>query len=53
LDRNAKACRFYNCTHLHEPGCGVRDAVAQGDISASRYKIYEQLFEELSQPKNF
>ncbi len=53
LDRNAKQCRFYNCTHLHEPGCGVRSALEQGDISPNRYKIYEQLYEELSQPKNF
>ena len=49
------ACRFYNCTHLHEPGCGVRAAVdldAQSaasaqQISANRYKIYSDLFGEL------
>lgn len=45
-------CRFYNCTHLHEPGCGVLSALentltADG-ISASRYKIYSDLFAELS-----
>jgi ribosome biogenesis GTPase len=46
-------CRFYNCTHLHEPGCGVIDAVggsAEG-ITPSRYRIYKDLFEELSQPR--
>jgi ribosome biogenesis GTPase len=46
-------CRFYNCTHLHEPGCGVRDQVegigANSSISAQRYKLYQGLFEELSQ----
>ncbi|MBI3367982.1 MAG: ribosome small subunit-dependent GTPase A [Burkholderiales bacterium] len=41
-------CRFYNCTHLHEPGCGVRDAVERGEISASRYRIYQELRAELS-----
>ena len=41
-------CRFYNCTHRHEPGCGVREAVARGEISASRVQIYEALFSELS-----
>ena len=41
-------CRFYNCTHLHEPGCGVRDALEQGAISASRYRIYQELFAEVS-----
>ena len=44
-------CRFYNCTHLHEPGCGVISAVKSGSgahqISVSRYKIYSDLFAEL------
>ena len=44
-------CRFYNCTHLHEPGCGVRlavkDAAGAGSISPSRYKIYSDLFLDL------
>ena len=40
-------CRFYNCTHRHEPGCGVRDALARGDISANRYRLYEGLWDEL------
>lgn len=46
-------CKFYNCTHLHEPGCGVISqlniASNQGSISASRYRIYTELFAELSQ----
>lgn len=50
LKAHADHCRFYNCTHLHEPGCGVREALSQGLISTSRHKIYEQLFSELSQP---
>jgi ribosome biogenesis GTPase / thiamine phosphate phosphatase len=51
-------CRFYNCTHLHEPGCGVREQVLEAKsaddrhkICAERYKIYSILFAELSQPK--
>ncbi len=40
-------CRFANCTHIHEPGCGVRTAVDQGLISASRYRIYGEILEEL------
>jgi ribosome biogenesis GTPase len=50
---HASDCKFYNCTHLHEPQCGVRTALAQGAISASRYKLYGLLFEELSQPKHY
>ena len=46
-------CKFYNCTHLHEPGCGVQTAVETGKINASRYKLYGMLFAELTQPKNY
>ena len=49
-------CKFYNCTHLHEPGCGVKPAVsksavvaAPNEISQNRYKIYSELFAELSE----
>jgi len=41
-------CKFYNCTHLHEPGCGVRLALERGLIDASRYQIYQRLFAQLS-----
>lgn len=48
-------CKFYNCTHLHEPGCGVIAALtAKGDsgtITPHRYKIYTELFAELSQTR--
>jgi ribosome biogenesis GTPase / thiamine phosphate phosphatase len=44
------SCRFANCTHRQEPGCAVQDAVAAGTIAASRYRIYLELFEELSRP---
>jgi len=54
-------CKFYNCTHLHEPGCGVLQILKRGQgettgadapsISESRYKIYCTLFEELSQTR--
>jgi ribosome biogenesis GTPase / thiamine phosphate phosphatase len=48
-------CKFYNCTHLHEPGCGVMAAVGAGEegITPSRYRIYQELFAELSQPPRF
>lgn len=44
-------CRFYNCTHQHEPGCGVRAALERGEISESRYRIYGEILQELSQTK--
>ena len=52
---HATACKFYNCSHLHEPGCGVQDAVnngpSEGGISAHRYRIYGDLFAELGQTR--
>jgi len=44
-------CRFHNCSHRHEPGCGVRAAIGRGEISASRQRIYEMLYEELSRSR--
>jgi ribosome biogenesis GTPase / thiamine phosphate phosphatase len=56
LREHLGGCKFYNCTHLHEPGCGVIDAVGEAgkeSISPSRYRIYQELFAELSQPERF
>jgi len=47
LRAHVPQCRFYNCTHLHEPGCGVRAAVERGEISESRYRIYGEILSEL------
>jgi ribosome biogenesis GTPase len=47
---HAQHCRFADCAHLREPGCGVLAAVASGEIGPSRYRIYEQLHAELSVP---
>ena len=41
-------CRFYNCTHRQEPGCGVRAALERGEISPSRYRIYGEIHDELT-----
>ena len=34
------ACKYTNCTHLHEPGCAVKEAVENGEISMIRYDGY-------------
>lgn len=47
----ATQCRFYNCSHRHEPGCGVRDAVEAGTISESRHRIYTEILDELSRTR--
>lgn len=40
-------CKFYNCTHRHEPGCGVRAALETGQISPNRHRLYAELWDEL------
>jgi ribosome biogenesis GTPase len=37
-------CKFTNCTHLQEPGCMVREAVAEGKIAESRYRSYVNIY---------
>jgi ribosome biogenesis GTPase len=44
-------CKFSDCTHTHEPGCAVREAVSKGDITPQRYNSYLRLrFEDESDP---
>ncbi len=39
-------CRFYNCTHVHEPGCAVLQALEAGRIHPQRHALYRRLLEE-------
>ena len=43
----ATACRFADCTHLHEPGCAVQVAIADGSLAAERFESYLKLQREL------
>ncbi|MBD2754546.1 ribosome small subunit-dependent GTPase A [Spirosoma validum] len=38
-------CRFHNCLHINEPGCAIKDAVAEGEIAESRYLSYLSMVE--------
>ncbi|HVK37451.1 MAG TPA: ribosome small subunit-dependent GTPase A [Candidatus Kapabacteria bacterium] len=42
-------CRYLPCTHTHEPGCAVRDAVEKGQIDEGRYESYLSIFESLKE----
>ena len=39
-------CRFYNCSHTHEPGCAVVEAVKSGEIAYPRYESYLKIMDE-------
>lgn len=41
-----RACRFYNCTHTHEPGCAVMAALEEGEISELRYESYLKMMDD-------
>lgn len=41
-----RACRFYNCTHTHEPGCAVIEALERGEISDLRYESYLKIMDD-------
>ena len=44
-------CQFHDCSHRAEPGCAVRRAVEAGEIEASRYQSYLQLYDQYSRIK--
>lgn len=44
-------CRYGNCTHTHEPGCAVIEAVADHRISQSRYASYLSVLEDATDSK--
>jgi ribosome biogenesis GTPase len=47
LRQHLGACKFHNCSHQHEPGCGVIAAVEAGQIAPSRYRLYGEILAEL------
>lgn len=46
-------CRFSGCIHINEPGCSVKEALEQGDISKSRYENYVLMYNELKNTKKY
>ncbi|HCY74581.1 MAG TPA: ribosome small subunit-dependent GTPase A [Ignavibacteriales bacterium] len=48
-----RECKFNTCTHHHEPGCKVINAVEKGDISEERYDSYLRILETVEKDMNF
>ncbi|MDC7279809.1 MULTISPECIES: ribosome small subunit-dependent GTPase A [Pseudobutyrivibrio] len=48
----AENCRFTGCAHHKEPDCGVKAAVESGEIAASRYENYLQIYSEMVEQQN-
>jgi ribosome biogenesis GTPase len=51
FDEPTEYCRFTDCTHVHEPGCEVKERLGRGEINAARYETYLRLYEDLGQEK--
>jgi len=48
-----KYCKFAGCAHMNEPVCGVKEAVADGEIAKLRYENYKLLYQELKDRKKY
>ncbi len=48
-----KNCRFIGCSHITEPDCGVKEALADGKISRERYKNYCLIYEEMKNIRKY
>lgn len=46
-------CRFNMCSHTHEPGCAVHEAIEKGELSSYRYERYVKLYEELKNVRRY
>ncbi|NBH82934.1 ribosome small subunit-dependent GTPase A [bacterium C-53] len=47
------ACRFQGCAHIHEPECGVKEALAEGKISKQRYENYIRIYNEIKDRRKY
>ncbi len=46
-------CRFLGCAHIHEPGCGVKEALSAGTVSRERYEDYVNLYGECKNRRRY
>lgn len=50
---NKYSCKFNDCHHVNEPGCGVKAALENGEVEDTRYESYLRLYEELKNRRKY
>lgn len=50
---NKYSCKFNDCHHVNEPGCGVKAALEKGEVEETRYESYIRLYEELKNRRKY
>lgn len=46
-------CKFQGCDHVHEPGCAVKEALAESKIHTVRYENYLEMYQELKEKRRY
>lgn len=52
MRKRLSGCRFNNCSHVHEPGCAIVEAVENGDIHIERYENYINILNNVDEESN-
>ncbi|MDR9388255.1 MAG: ribosome small subunit-dependent GTPase A [Balneolaceae bacterium] len=53
MTEHRSRCKYSDCSHLHEPGCGVQEAVKRGKITQERYDSYQAIYDTLKVPEEY
>lgn len=53
FDAYEGTCKFQGCTHTHEPGCAVKQALEEQRISQKRYENYLEMYKELEEKRRY